>query len=64
MNELLWVIVGVIILIFISFIVSLFTRNVSCETSEIKDMYIGKLENTELSIQDAMKELKLRNSIK
>lgn len=64
MNELLWVIVGVSILMLISFIVSLFTRKVSCGTSEIKDMYIGKLENTELSIQDAMKELKLRNSIK
>lgn len=64
MNELLGVIVGVGILIGISFFVSLFTRNFSSDTKETKDLYVGKLENTELSIQDAMKELKLRNSIK
>lgn len=64
MNEFLWVITGVIIIIGISYVISLFTKKISSDVGEVKDMYIGKLENTELSIQDAMKELKLRNSIK
>lgn len=64
MNELFWVMVGVVILIAGSFFVSLGTRKFSSSVGEMKDIYIGKLENTELSIQDAMKELKLRNSIK
>lgn len=64
MNELLGVMMGVLILIVVSFVISLITRNFSSDVGEIKDIYVGKLENTELSIQDAMKELKLRNSIK
>ncbi len=64
MNDFLWVIAGVIIIIGISYVISLFTKKISSDVSEVKDMYLGKLENTELSIQDAMKELKLRNSIK
>ncbi|MBQ2800914.1 MAG: hypothetical protein IJF03_05955 [Lachnospiraceae bacterium] len=64
MNELLGVMIGVLILIVVSFVISLITRNFSSDVGEIKDIYVGKLENTELSIQDAMKELKLRNSIK
>lgn len=59
------ILIGVIVLILIVSIVTVVVTKVSSkEINNIRNVYLGKLENSDSSIQSAMKYLKLTNGIK
>lgn len=60
----LWILFGLVMLIvFISFITFVIYKSASQHIKQFSNIYLGKLENTDASIQQAMKYLKLTNSI-
>lgn len=62
---LLYIVIGVILLLFIVFVITIIERRLHPTTVDnFKDIFIGKLENTDASISDAIQHLKLINSIK
>ena len=64
MHDLLYVAIGMIILLIVIFIISLLAKERMVEESEVKDVFIRKYDDNEISIKEAMKNLELRNSIK
>lgn len=65
MLTLLYIVIGVILLLFIVFVITIIERRLHPTTVDnFKDIFIGKLENTDASISDAIQHLKLINSIK
>lgn len=63
MNQILIVFVGVIIMLVLTFVITKIVNSVSSNNLEnVEDIYVGRLENTDLSIQHAIQYLKLRNS--
>lgn len=60
----LWVSVGVTILLGIAAIITfVFTKLNAKEIDSMKIVYLGKMSNTDTSIQDAVKFMKLTNGI-
>lgn len=64
MHDLLYVAIGMIILLIVIFIIALLAKEKMVEESEVKDVFIRKYDDNEISIKEAMKNLELRNSIK
>lgn len=59
------ILVGIVVLILIVLLVTVVvTKMNSKEIYNMRNVYIGRLENGDLSIQNAMKYLKLTNGIK
>lgn len=64
MNELIWIMLGTAVIVIISAAVAYcLTRIYSTQSNTHKNIYLGRLEDNEVPIENAMKELKLRNSI-
>ncbi len=59
------IIIGLAILMAVVFLVTLLIKKTDTkEAGIIKNVYLGRLENSDSFIQDAMKYLKLTNGIK
>ncbi|MCM1120557.1 MAG: hypothetical protein NC543_14490 [bacterium] len=59
------ILAGVIVLIFaVTVVTEVVTKASSKEISDMRNVYLGKLENSDSSIQNAMEYLKLTNGIK
>lgn len=59
------ILVGVVVLILVvSVITVVVTKANSKEVNDIRNVFLGKLANSDSSIQDAMKYLELTNGIK
>lgn len=64
MNMLIGIAIGMIILLGVVFIIfKVAVQDKSYNIDSVKDIYVGKLENTDSSIQNAMKHLELTHSI-
>ena len=64
-NELfLGIVIGMTVLLLVVFLITLIvTKSEKESINSIDNMFLGKLANTDSSIQEAMKYLKLTNSI-
>lgn len=59
------ILVGLIVIILIVSVITIVVTKINYnEINNIRNVYLGKLSNTDTSIQDAMKYLKLTNGIK
>ncbi len=59
------ILIGVIVLILVVSVVTVaVTKANSKEINSMRNVYLGRLENSDASIQNAMKYLKLTNGIK
>ena len=59
-----WMFIGIVIILVLSGIVSkIIVGTNKKKISNIQNIYLGKLENTDASIKDAMKYLQLTNGL-
>lgn len=60
-----WIIVGTAVFVLLAVIITIITTKINSKKIEnVQNIYLGKLSNSDLSIQDAMKYLKLTNGIR
>ncbi len=60
-----WVIAGTAVFVLFAVIVTIIITKINSKNIEnVQNVYLGKLSNSDLSIQDAMKYLKLTNGIR